>query len=178
MAEKTQRINEYKETSVKKLKDIVENAHDLIFADFRGLTVAQLTDLRKKLRAEEAQFTVVKNNYMNLALTQLGKPDVSDLLKGPTATTFIRKDVGPVAKILVEFAKEVPLKLKGGIVEGKRFSQEEMTALSKLPSRQELIARIMGSLNAPATNMVLVLNGVITKLVRTLKAVADKKQQG
>ena len=176
MAEKTQRINEYKENAVKKFKDFVENAKDLIFVDYRGLTVAQITELRTKLLEEASKLTVVKNNYMNLALTQLGMPDVKDLLVGPTAIAFVTKDAGPVAKMLVEFAKESPLALKGGIIEGKRFDLEQITTLSKLPSRDELIAKMMGSLKAPASNMVLVLNGVITKLVRTLQAVADSKK--
>ncbi|MBN1525317.1 MAG: 50S ribosomal protein L10 [Spirochaetales bacterium] len=177
MADKTQRINEYKENAVKKFKEFLEKSNDLIFVDYRGLTVAQITELRGKLREENAQLTVVKNNYMNIALNQMGMPDVADYLVGPTAIAFITKDAGPVAKALVEFAKETPLSLKGGIVEGKRFGLGEVDALSKLPSRTELIARVMGSLNAPATNMVLVLTGVISKFVRTLKAVADSKKE-
>jgi large subunit ribosomal protein L10 len=178
MGEKTQRINDFKTNTVKAIKDIIVNANDLIFTDFRGLSVAQLTDLRTKLRHEQAKYKVVKNNYLDLALKELGKPDVSEMLKGPTGTTFISRDAGPVAKILVEFAKEIPLVVKGGIIEGKKFGKDGVTALSKLPSRQELLASMLGSLKAPATNTVYVLQGVITKFVRTLQAVADKKAQG
>jgi len=178
MAEKTQKINEYKKNAVKALREIIEKSTDLIFTDFRGLTVAQLTDLRHKLRQEQASYKVVKNNYMQIALQELGKPDVSDFLVGPTGVAFATRDIGPVAKIFVEFAKEVPLVLKGAIVDGKKMDQAGIDALSKLPSKTELIAKLMGSLKAPATNMVYVLNAVISKLVRTLKAVADKKAMG
>jgi large subunit ribosomal protein L10 len=175
MGDKTQRINDYKSNAVKAVKEIVEGASDLIFTDFRGLTVAQLTDLRHKLRSEHAQYKVVKNNYMNLALQQLGKPDVRDYLSGPTGITFIKNDTGPVAKILIDFAKEVPLLIKGGIIEGKKYGKDGVVVFSKMPSRLEMMSKLMGSLNAPATNFVYVLEGVISKFVRTLKAVADKK---
>ncbi len=177
MAEKTQRINEYKTNAVNAVKAIIENAKDLIFTEYRGMTVAQITELRKKLHAEEARYKVVKNNYMDLALKELGKPNMSSLLKGPTAVTFINKDAGPVAKILVDFSKEAPLILKGAIIEGKEFDKNDVLAFSKMPSRNDLYAQLLGSLNAPATNFVYVLHGVISKLVRTIKAVGDAKQQ-
>jgi large subunit ribosomal protein L10 len=175
MAEKTQRINEYKTASIQKVREIIQGAQDLIFTEYRGLTVAQLTDLRRKLRAEQAKYKVVKNNYMNLALKELGKPDMSAYLKGPTGVTFIIKDAGPVAKILMEFAKEVPLIVKGGLIEGREFNKDGVLAFSKMPSRKELYAKMLSTMKAPASNFVYVLNGVITKLVRTLKAVGDKK---
>jgi large subunit ribosomal protein L10 len=175
MGEKTQRINEYKTNSIKAVKVIIQNAQDLIFTEYRGLTVAQLTDLRRKLKAEQAQYKVVKNNCMNLAMRELGKPDMSAYLTGPTGVTFITKDAGPVAKILVEFAKEVPLVVKGGLIEGKEFNKEGVAAFSKMPSRRELYAKFLGTVKAPASNFVYVLQGVIAKLVRTVKAVGDKK---
>jgi large subunit ribosomal protein L10 len=175
MGEKTQRINEYKTNAVKAVRAIIENANDLIFTEYRGMTVAQMTDLRNKLRDEDAQYKVVKNNYMNLALKELGKPDMGGLLKGPTAITFVKKDAGPVAKILVDFSKEAPLILKGAIIEGQSFDKDGVLAFSKMPTRKDLYAMMMSSLNAPASNFVFVLHGVISKLVRTLKAVGDKK---
>jgi large subunit ribosomal protein L10 len=175
MGEKTQRINEYKSNSVKAVRSIIEKAKDYIFTEYRGLTVAQLTDLRRKLRAEQATYKVVKNNYMHLAMKELGKPDMSTLLKGPTGVTFITKDAGPVAKIIMEFAKDQPLVVKGGLIEGKEFSKDGIIAFSKMPSRKEMYAKLLGSLKAPATNTVYVLQGVISKLVRTIKAVGDKK---
>ncbi|MBN2351912.1 MAG: 50S ribosomal protein L10 [Spirochaetales bacterium] len=175
MAEKTQRINAYKTGAVQAAKEIIQNAQDLIFTEYRGMTVSQLTDLRKKLRAEQASYKVVKNNYMNLAMKELGKPDMSAYLKGPTGVTFISRDAGPVAKILVEFTKEMSLVLKGGLIEGKEFDKNGVTAFAKMPSRKDMYAKMLGTLKAPASNFVFVLNGVISKLVRTVKAVGEKK---
>lgn len=175
MGEKTQRINEYKTKSVQAVREIIQNAQDLIFTEYRSLTVAQLTDLRKKLRAEQAKYKIVKNNYMHLAMKELGKPDMSAYLKGPTGVTFIVRDAGPVAKILVDFSKEVPLVVKGGLIEGKEFNKEGVTAFARMPSRKEMYAKILGTMQAPASNFVFVLQGVMSKLVRTLKAVGEKK---
>ena len=175
MAEKTQRINEYKTRSVQTAKEIIESAQDLIFTEYRGMSVAQLTDLRKKLRSEQASYKVMKNNYMRLAMRELGKPDMSAYLTGPTAVTFVSADVGPVAKILVDSSKEMPLVVKGALIEGREFDKNGVIAFAKMPSRKEMYAKMLGTLKAPASNFVYVLNGVISKLVRTVKAVGDKK---
>jgi large subunit ribosomal protein L10 len=158
MGEKTQKINQQKQDRVSEIREIITGAKDIIFADYRGLTVSQLTELRGKLQQE------------------LGLPVNDDFLVGPTALTLIKGDAGPVAKILLGFAKELPLDIKGGLVEGRVFSREEITALSTLPGRNELYAKLLGSMNAPATSVVMVLQAVAGKLVRTLQAVADKKK--
>jgi large subunit ribosomal protein L10 len=177
MAEKTQKINQKKTDRVQEIKDLISSAKDIVFADYRGMSVPQLTDLRSKLNNEQSAFKVIKNSYSKIAFQELELPIENEFLIGPTALALIQKDVGPVAKILLDFAKEMPLTVKGGIVDGKVFHKDEITALSKLPGRKELYAKLLGSLNAPATNMVLVLNAVATKLVRTLQAVADKKKK-
>jgi large subunit ribosomal protein L10 len=176
MGEKTQKINQQKQDRVSEIREIITGAKDIIFADYRGLTVSQLTELRGKLQQEESSFKVIKNNYSKIAFQELGLPVNDDFLIGPTALTLIKGDAGPVAKILLGFAKELPLDIKGGLVEGRVFSREEITALSILPGRNELYAKLLGSMNAPATSVVMVLQAVAGKLVRTLQAVADKKK--
>ena len=90
-----------------------------------------------------------------------------------------RKDSGPVAKILVDYAKEVPtLEVKGGYIGGSAFNAKQVESFSKLPSKNELLSMLMSTMQAPTQNLVFVLNGVTTKLVRTLQAVADKKASG
>jgi large subunit ribosomal protein L10 len=90
----------------------------------------------------------------------------------------LSKDEAPsVAKVLVEFAKEGPLELKGGIVEGKVFTAEEVEQLSKLPTREELLAKLLGTMNAPMQNLAQVLNAIPSQLVRAVKAVADQKAE-
>ncbi|MBN1799076.1 MAG: 50S ribosomal protein L10 [Spirochaetales bacterium] len=176
MAEKTQKINQRKKDRVKEIKDFISGAKDIIFTDYRGMSVPQLTDLRTKLGDEESIFKVIKNSYSKIAFQELELPVEEEFLIGPTALTLIKKDAGPVAKILLNCTKDMTLAVKGGIIDGRIFDKDEITALSKLPGRDELYASLLGSLNAPATNLVLVLNAVATKLVRTLQAVADKKK--
>ncbi len=176
MGEKTQKINQLKKDRVSEIREIISRAKDVIFTDYRGLTVTQLTELREKLREEDSSFKVIKNNYSKIAFQELEMPMEDDFLIGPTALALIPKDAGPVAKILFTFAKDVPLTVKGGIVEGRVLSKDEVKELSALPGRSELYAKMLGTMNAPATNMVLTLQAVAGKLVRTLQAVADKKK--
>lgn len=178
MSEKTQKIQQYKADAVSHIKTMVEGSSDIIFADYRGLTVEQITDLRGKLAEHDAELRVVKNNFTKIALKELKMPDVGDSLFGPTAMALIKKDSGPVAKAMVEFAKDLPLDLKGGIVGGQFFDNAQIAALSKLPGRDQLLASLMGTMNAPLKNMMYAMNGVAEKFVRTLKAVADKKNEG
>jgi large subunit ribosomal protein L10 len=176
MGEKTQKINQQKLDRVSEIRNIISDAKDIIFTDYRGLTVSQLTELRGKLKQEESAFKVIKNNYSKIAFQELGLPVGDDFLIGPTALALISGDAGPVAKILLAVAKELPLAIKGGLIDGRVLSQDEITALSALPGRNELYAILLGCMNAPATNMVLTLQAMAGKLVRTLQAVADKKK--
>lgn len=177
MEEMTKKVQQYKVDFVNKLKEDLEGVNDVLFADYRGLNVEQITDLRNQLREKDAKFSVVKNNLAKIALKDLKKTedDFDSYFKGPTAIAMVKSDVGPVAKVLVEFAKNAPLEIKGGIVGGKVFTEDQMDALSKLPGKEQLIAMLMSTMNAPLTNLMHAMNGVSQKLVRTLQAVADKK---
>lgn len=168
-------LQDYKIAAVNKMKDELENVKDIIFTDYRGLTVEKITELRAKLRTQEAVFKVVKNRYTKIALEQLERPDVGDQLVGPTALALVSTEAGPVAKELVDFAKDGILVIKGGIIDGNIFNAEQVVEFSKLPTKPELISKLMATMNAPLQNMVYILNAVPEKLVRTLKAVADKK---
>jgi large subunit ribosomal protein L10 len=178
MGERTQKIQQYKREAVGQLKDKFRQAPGLVFTDYRGLTVAQITDLRRSLRKQTADFRVVKNNYAKIAMKELGLPFEEDFLTNPTAVALARTDIGPVAKILFDFAKESSLKVKGGLFDGQLLKAPAMEAISRLPGRLELAAMLLGTLSAPARNLLYVLGGVSTKLVRTLQAVVDKKAKG
>ena len=175
MAEKTQKIQQYKRDAVSQLRDKFREAPGLIFTDYRGLTVAQLSDLRRSLSKQAAEYKVVKNNYAKIALGELGLHFEEDFLTNPTAIAMSRADIGPVAKTLFNFARESPLKVKGGMIDGQVLNTPAVEAISRLPGRLELLAMMMGVMNAPLRNLMYVLNGVSSKLVRTLKAVADQK---
>jgi large subunit ribosomal protein L10 len=171
------KVQQYKVEAVERLKGWFKANPDLIFSDFRGLKFPQMTDLRAKLGERQTAYRVVRNAFVRIALKESGLPDASAMLEGPTALAFLGSDPGPGAKVLVEFTRGAPLKVKGGIIGGRLYSIQEVEALSRLPSRAELIGRLMGTMNAPLVTLLNAMNGVATKLVRTLAAVAEKKQQ-
>jgi large subunit ribosomal protein L10 len=178
MAIVAKKVQEAKVKSIGELKTEFSVATDYIFADYRGLTVEQITNLRKQLRAKEAQFKVVKNNFARLAFEELSAPDVAAYLAGPTAVAISPKDANEVAKIMFDFAKEVPaLKVKGGLVGKSVYDAAQVEAFSKLPGRLELISMLMSVMNGPARNLAAALNDINARLVRTVKAVADKKAE-
>jgi large subunit ribosomal protein L10 len=156
-----------------------EGVSDFIFASYRGMTVEQLFTLRRQLRKEGAEFKVVKNNFAKIVFRNRKAIGVEGYIVGPTAVVIPRKESGPVAKILIDYAKEVPtLEVKGGYIGGTAFDLKQVEAFSKLPGKNQLISMLMSTMNAPAQNMVYALNGVATKLVRTLVAYGEKKASG
>ena len=170
------KIQEAKTKAIGELKESFSAAPDFIFTDYRGLTVEQITNLRKQLRAKDVEYTVVKNNFARLAFEQMGSPDVSSYLVGPTAVAITPKDANEVAKIFFDFLKEVPaLKVKGALIGDTIYDAAKTEAFSKLPGRMELISMLMSVMNGPARNLVTALNDVPARLVRTVKAVADQK---
>jgi large subunit ribosomal protein L10 len=177
MAETTKKVQEYKTEAVTKLKSYLGAAPDLIFSDFRGLTFPQMTELRAKLTEKGTAYRVVRNAFARIAMKEVGLPDASAMLEGPTALAFLGKDPSPAAKVMMDFMKAAPLTIKGGVISGKIFSSKDIEALSRLPGRLDLLAMLMGTMNAPVRNMMYAMNGVASKLVRTLAAVADKKEK-
>lgn len=178
MAIVAKKVQDAKVKSIGEIKNDLEAADDYIFTDYRGLTVEQITALRKQLRAKEAHYKVVKNNFARIAFEELEAPDVASYLTGPTAVAISPKDSNEVAKILFEFAKEVPaLKIKGGLVGKSIYDAIQVEAFSKLPGRLELISMLMSVMNGPARNLAAALNDINARLVRTVKAVADKKAE-
>jgi large subunit ribosomal protein L10 len=170
---------EYKVKAIDELKKTFgggETPPDFIFADYRGLTVEQITGLRKQLRGKEAVFKVVKNNFARLAFEELKTPDVSTYLVGPTAVAIAPKDSNEVARILFDFTREAPaLKVKGGLLGAAVYDAAQVEAFSRLPGRLELISMLMSVMNGPARNFAAALNDIPARLVRTVKAIADKK---
>jgi large subunit ribosomal protein L10 len=176
MAIIAKKLQETKTRAIGELKDSLGVAKDFIFTDYRGLTVEQITNLRKQLRAKEVHYKVVKNNFARIAFEQLSAPDVASYLVGPTAVAISPKDANEVAKILFDFAREAPaLQIKGALVGDSVYNAAQTEAFSKLPGRLELISMLMSVINGPARNLAAALNDVPARLVRTIKAVADQK---
>jgi large subunit ribosomal protein L10 len=179
MAIVAKKIQESKTKAIGELKESFSAAQDFIYTDYRGLTVEQITNLRKNLRAKEVEYKVVKNNFARIAFEQLSAPDISSYLVGPTAVAIAPKDSSEVAKILFDFAKEVPnLKIKGALVGSTIYNAAQTEAYSKLPGRLELISMLMSVMNGPARNLTAALNDIPSRLVRTIKAIADQKGGG
>jgi len=180
MAIVAKKIQDAKVAAINEAKEAFSVSQDFIFTDYQGLTVEQITNLRKQLRGKGADYKVVKNNFARIAFEQLSAPgEVSSYLKGPTAIAIAPKDANEVAKILFDFTKEASvLKVKGGLVGKDVYSAQQVEAFSKLPSRLELISMLMSVMNGPARNLAAALNDIPSRLVRTVKAIADKKAEG
>jgi large subunit ribosomal protein L10 len=177
MAIVAKRIQEAKTASIGELKKAFSVSQDFIFTDYRGLTVEQITNLRKQLRTKDAQYKVIKNNFAKLAFRQLSVSDgVADYLRGPTAVAIAPKDANEVARMLMDFAKEAPvLKVKGGLLGKDLYDARQVEAFSMLPPKPQLISMLMSVMNGPTRNLAAALNDVPARLVRTVKAIADKK---
>jgi len=148
-----------------------------ILADYKGLSVESLTDLRGKLRERDSSFKVVKNRLAKIAVKDLPIEELSEHFIGTTAVAVSESDPAGPAKILTDFAKDhEQLKIKAGFLRGKSIDMNSIKELANLPSRDELIAKMLGSLQAPATNLVSVLSQVPRQLVTVLSAIKDQKE--
>ncbi|AVK61904.1 50S ribosomal protein L10 [Lactobacillus sp. CBA3606] len=159
-----------KETVAIKAKEVEEvtaqlkSAVSAIVVDYRGLTVEQVTDLRKQLREAGVKMRVIKNKIMVRAAEKAGYADMNDVFSGPTAVAFSEEDPVAPAKILANFAKTADaLQLKGGVIEGKVASLEEVQEYATLPSREELLATIANMLQAPVRNVAYAVKAVAEK---------------
>jgi large subunit ribosomal protein L10 len=145
-------------------------------ADYRGLNVEKATELRRKLRAAGVDYRVVKNTLLRLAAKGTPAACLDEHLKGPTAVAMVTGDPVAPAKALVEFAKaNQAFELKSGMLDGKLLRPEDVKALAELPSREVLLGRLLGTLNAPTSNFVGVLAAVPRSLVQALSAIKDQK---
>ena len=167
----------YKVEAVGTLKEKFGDYSGYIFTDYRGLTMEQISVLRRQLRKLGAEYHVIKNNFAKIAFKELSQPDVGSYLVGPTAIALANDEASQVAKSILEFSRETSVKIKGGLVSGQVFNNKQIEAFSKLPSRKELLSSLMGTMKAPLQNLVYAMSGVPSKLVRTLAAVADKKKK-
>ena len=176
MAIVAKKLQDAKISSINELKELFQQAEDFVFTDYRGLTVEQITELRNQLRAKDAQFKVVKNSFARIAFEQLSAPDMSDFLIGPSAIAISAKDTNEVAKVLFEFIREVPvLEVKGGLLGKDIYDAAQIETFSRLPSKLELVSMLLSVMNAPARNFAAALNDINARLVRTVKAIGDKK---
>lgn len=155
---------ELKKPIVDEISAAIKDAQTVVLVDYRGLTVEQDTALRKQLREAGVGYKVYKNTFMNFAFKGTNCEGLTDLLKGPSAMATCDTDATAAARVLCKFAKTAPkLEVKGGVVEGKVYDAKGIEEISNIPTREELLGRLFGSMQSPITN-----------LARVLKQIAEK----
>jgi len=159
---------ELKKPIVEEISAHIDGAQSVVLVDHRGLTVAQDTDLRRKLREAGVFYKVYKNTMMNFAFKDTPCEELKQLLDGPSAMAVSKEDATAPARILANFAKTAPiLEIKGGIVEGKYYDATTIGEIAQIPSRDELLSKLLGSIQSPVANF-----------ARVIKQIAEKKAEG
>lgn len=168
---------EAKKVVVEEITAKIKESKSVVFVDYNKLTVAEVSELRNKCKQAGCEYKVYKNTLVRKALNELGYTQFDKDLNGPTAMTFA-KDETSAAKMMVAATKDYADKivLKSAFVDNAYYDKAGIKALASMPSREEMIAKMLGSINAPATNLAGVLNNVISGLVRVLDGIAKQKQ--
>lgn len=169
---------EEKSKIVDQLVEKIENASSLVLIDYKGLTVTQDTKLRNHFRQSGVEYKVLKNRLLKRAFNQLGYADFDKDLEGPTAVAFGSEDMAAPARIVKDSIKEFKkISVKSGLVDGVYLQADGVTTLASLPTKEELIAKMLGSMMSPVTRFASVLNNTIAALPRVLNAIAEQKSQ-
>ncbi|SDB10779.1 50S ribosomal protein L10 [Butyrivibrio sp. INlla16] len=159
---------ELKQPVVKEISEKIQNAQALVLVDHRGLTVAEDTELRRKLRAENVSYKVYKNTMMNFAFKGTDFEQLSDLLNGPSALAISETDPAAPARVLCDFAKKAKaLEIKGGVIEGKLYDAEALKEIANILPKDQLLSKLLGSMQSPIANF-----------ARVIKQIAEKKAEG
>ena len=171
---------EEKKQSVDELAEKVERASVIISTDYGGLTVAEMTDLRRKLRAQQIEFRVIKNTLARFAATKAGKEDLDKIIVGPTAVALGYDDIAAPAKVLMEYIRSTKsqLKISGGLIENRVLSSADVAVLATMPPKEVLVAKLLGSLKGPLYGLVNVLNANIAGLTYVLSARQKQLEKG
>jgi large subunit ribosomal protein L10 len=165
-----------KDAVIDEVARLLTDSDTLFVSDYRGLTMGQLTLLRGKLRESGATLKVVKNTLGTIAADRVGRPEARELLSGPTAVTFCGADPVAAAKALSDFARTNPqLEVRGGLLAASLIDADGVKAMASLPSRDVLLGQVVGTIAAPMTGLVTVLQGTISGFVRALNQVAEQR---
>lgn len=167
---------EQKAEQVELLTEKLKKAKVAVLTDYRGLKVSQIQELRSKLRGADVEYRVVKNTLARRAAEAAGYPALSDGLKGPVAIAFGYDDLSVASKLINEFVRSTRLKVEvvGGLVEGRVFSPDQVKQLADLPSREVLIAQLLGTLQSPVAQLVGIMQTPLQQLLGVLNAYKTK----
>lgn len=170
------KVVEKKKQVVENLKEKIDSANVLLISDYRGVSVKQITDLRKKLHSEDSEYKIIKNTLLRRALEASGFEQLTEHLEGPIGLLLGYKDpLGPL-KALVDFIDEVEKgEIKAGVIEKTVVDKEGIGEMAKLPPKEVLLAKVVGGFQAPIYGLVNCLQGNIRKLVYALSAIREKK---
>jgi large subunit ribosomal protein L10 len=164
-----------KQTMVDKYVTLLSDAKAVLITEYRGMTVADITRLRRQIEQSGASYVVVKNTLFKRALEQVGLPVPEELLTGPVAVGIVPKDPAAASKTLAEFGvTNELLVIKGGLLGNRQMNKAQLTSLATLPSREVLLAQVLAGMQSPITGLVRVLNGPIRGLVYVLQARSDQ----
>ena len=166
---------EKKEQLVTDYVDRLSRSNAIFLTDYRGLTVSDMQSLRTKIREAGGGYSIVKNTLAARALEAASLPVPEDMLKGPTAIGFAYEEVTAVAKVLDDFARDTDiLQVKGGVMEGKVLSANQISSLASMPSQEVIFAQLLGLIQQPGNGVAGIVNAAGNKLAATVKAYADK----
>lgn len=155
--------------------DKMSRSKVLILADYRGLTVARMTELRQRLRETDGQFQVVKNSLFTLALEQVDLPIPTEYLEGPVAVGYCLGDAPPMAKAMMDYAREADsLRIKGAIMGSSVLDYDAVKAMAELPPREVLLAQLLGSVQGPMSSLVSTITAPLREIVQVLKARSEQ----
>jgi large subunit ribosomal protein L10 len=166
----------FKQEKINYIKENLEKAKVAIVTNYKGLSVEEITGLRRLLQKEGADYTVTKNTLAKIALKGTSFEILSDAMKESTAIAFGFKDEISPAKVLAKFIKDVKKgEIIAGSIDGQLYDAAQIDTLAKIPSREELYAKMLGCVNSPATGIAGAVNAVMSSLVRAVDAVAKQK---
>ena len=155
---------ELKQPIVEEISGYLKDAQSVVLVDYRGLTVEQDTQLRKAMREAGVVYKVYKNTMMNFAFKGTDYEALAPYLEGPSAVAIAKDDATAPARILGKYAKDIEaLEIKGGVVEGIAYDAKGISAIASIPGREELLSKLLGSLQSPITNLARVLNQIAEK---------------
>jgi large subunit ribosomal protein L10 len=166
-----------KETAVQELANILSEAKSVFVTDFKGLNVEQISEFRRKCRGASVEYRVVKNTLARLATIKVGLSEMTEHFKGPSAIAYSYDDPSAPARVIKEFAKTLDKpEIKMSVFEGEFYGPDKIAIIASLPSKDQLLARVVSGLNAPIYGLVGSLHGLLQKLVLTLDAVRSSKE--
>lgn len=168
-----------KQAVVDEIKQQIEDSHSVTLVEFKGLSVADVAELRNKYREAGVDYKIYKNTMVRLALKDLGIEGFDDLLNGPNALAFSKQDMVNGPKVSYEFAKdhEDQFSIKAGLMDGKAMTAQEVEQLSKLPNKEVLLSMVLRALQGPIAGLANVAQGTLRSAVYALEAVRKKKEE-